>query len=198
LITICTRFAGLLLIYLLSACSGVVYTKVNAFSSGTLASIHGSIAVVNPPGIEEVSLEYRHYAVLLGQLLADAGFTVVDAGEHSDFVAYLNYSVNDTRQNRSPTYTGVIGRSHVRRVSGYADVVVVEQSSRTNYERHIGLVIAEGSDESSRVYEVNGVSTGECGILSAVFEEMLRAMLIEFPLDDGSLKKFSVKGDTRC
>lgn len=199
----CYVLLGALLLLNIS-CSTPVTTKVNTFRVQDASLGEGSIAVVAADDIAKVSLEYAYYATSLEQALQSLGYTLVlsqDSPEStSTYIAFLNYAVSEVESRRNGSFsTGLYSTSRAHHSAAGTGVVIVDDSRRRpEFERKLQLVIALRGEQQERVYEVTGTSRGRCGTLSAVFEEMLEAMLTDFPANNGSLNTISVRGDSRC
>ncbi len=191
------RLALVGLLFLLSACTATVRTHVVAFAADDQVDL-STIAMVAPPSVDDVPLEYQHYGKAIISKLESLGFRALSENDpESQYVAYLKYSVVESESNGSQVYTGVVGRSYVRSSGPFVDVMVVDKNRRHFYERRIEVVIAE-RQSNKRVYEVSGTSYGQCGVLSVVFDEMLDAMFLDFPMDSGALKKIKTNGNASC
>lgn len=189
-------FCLLLLSLMLGAC-GTLATKVVTFSSAELTAPAGTIQVVAVNSEVEPSLEFAHYKDVLQRKLAELGYQPV-ATEDADYIALLDYDVSEVTEKRSSNQSRIYidSEAHVRR--GSKTVVVVDDEIDMEYDRIVKLIIAKNTPERPRLYEVTGVSDGDCKILSTVFDEMIEAMLREFPAPNGTVKTIWVKGDIRC
>jgi hypothetical protein len=175
---------------------------VNTFRLDGVALGQGAIKVVSADETAEASLEYAYYSSHLEKSLQALGYTLVSHDQESDYIAFLNYSVRESESDERGTSFGRVfsynGSRNMGIGFGSGIVVVDEGRSKASYERMFQLVIAYSGDDKRRLYEVTGVSRGYCGTLSVVFQEMLEAMLKGFPANNGSLKSYSIAGDTDC
>lgn len=187
----------------LVGCTSTVYTKVNAFRAAEAEFGKGTVAVRAGNEDAEQSLEFAYYREQLEHALANLGYTPVARDQNPEYEAFLSFSVDEAEASERGLRTGAILRSYP--YYGYGSygfgsrfgVVVMDENEETQFLRRLGLVIAR-SGGGERVYEVKGVSRGECGVFSVVFDEMLQAVLKDFPAANGVVKDVGIKGDTRC
>lgn len=192
------KILAVVALLLLSACASQVRTKVNAFKAETMPQPGGSIMIKALRVDLESSLEFALYRELLASHLQTLGYTLVD-GSSADYIALLDYSVNDLAMDSGGHKTVYVGNQFSRSLYGaYSGGVVIEQDSRKSYLRKVSLVIANNDSPPTHLYEVNGLSEGYCAVLSEVFDEILRAMLLHYPAANGSLYKLSIPGNDRC
>lgn len=198
----CTLYCFLLT---LVSCSSSVKTKVNTFRLDGVTLGQGTIKVIPSNDTQTSSLEYAFYSTHLAKVLQGLGYSLVASDAPSEFTAALHYSVNEVESGTGGLLHGLFYSNHKNHYTGLGlrpSVVVVEEGDRRPvFERNFQLIIARTKlqgIEAQRVYEVTGVSRGRCGTLSVVFEEMLQAMVTQFPANNGSLNSVTVTGDTRC
>lgn len=191
-------YASLLLML---SCASTVRTKVNTFRLDGAELGHGSIKVVPADETQPPTLEYSFYASHLRSALQSLGYSVAEVDQDSEYVAFLNYSVDESDSEISPFHSNLYAVSRVGASVGFGTsglLVVDDGPRRAVYDRTFQLVIAKSSPTRQRVYEVTGTSRGNCGTLSEVFDEMLQAMLTGFPAHNGSLSTHSVRGNVNC
>lgn len=176
-------------------CVQVVRTQVNAFHSSDTTLAVGSIAVQALQPEKANTLEFAHYRRLLEPKLEQLGYQLVDSSQAA-YVAYLDYAVVESELSDSKV--DFYASRGFSRFGERSNGVLVERSSRSEYVRKLVLVIARNEDDGQRLYEVTGLSRGQCGIMSVVYDEMLQALLQAFPYANGSVQTISVSGETRC
>lgn len=183
-------------ILFLTACASAVKTRVNTFSAPSTTLGVGTLVV--KPAREELkrSLEFAWYREKVEASLRGLGYSPVADAEGAEFVALLDYGVEEVQADRDAYVTGGWGFGHSRYFG--SSVVVVDEVDRDEFLRFVNLVIEHNRPEGEQVYEVKGASKGQCGVLSVVFDEMLVAMLQGFPSPNATVKTISVRGDTRC
>lgn len=217
------KFYSLLLMVAMAACSPLkTYTKTDttAFytdgfeAKGSIMVLPGDISLNN-------SLEYGLYQQKVQDKLRAAGFSIADSTETADFAALLLYAVDDGKQ--SVVYTPIYGQTG-RRISSYSDVAYDEKGravylhrdylspnfgvvgasadTKTNYRQTIALDIIKAStlknDEPIKLFEGRTISTGQCPVMVEVFDELLEAMFIDFPGENGRNRTDSVESITHC
>lgn len=157
------------------------------------------------------SLEFRNYALMLGEIMRKEGLRVVAPGQPADFIAYLDYGIDQGQaftytyyrpqwgelydsQTTSSTITETATGQQVETkvtntdprygVTGYNP----EQRRGVNYQRfvHIDIVPAEGGRNALPVMEMRLKSDGTCGSISTLMPRFMKA--IERRFDDKSGK----------
>lgn len=182
---------------LLGGCASVVSTRVNTFRTPDDVPTTGMVVVQAQHSQLNRSLEFAWYRGQVEAALAKLGYSVTTDPANADFLALLDYGVEPVEADKPGSFVTTgwgFGRS---RYFG-TNVVIVDDDRRQEYMRHVQLVIERNQEEGERIYEVSGASRGRCGVLSVVFDEMLTAMLQDFPAANAAVKTISVKGDARC
>lgn len=183
----------------LASCVSAVKTRVNTFSVPAASIGRGTLAIL--PADEELkrSLEFAWYREKVEAALRGLGYVPVADTAAAEFVALLDYGVEAAPSDRDAYVSGGWGFGRSRYYGGYGtSVMVVDEVDREEFLRRVNLVIERNNADGERVYEVTGASQGHCGVMSAVFDEMLNAMLQGFPAANASIKTISVRGDTGC
>lgn len=191
------RLVLLAAVFAVAGCASVVRTQISAFSADPADFVSGTIVVEALDPLEAKTLEFAHYRTRLEEHLAQQGYRVLAPGEPSDLVALLGYEVHETRGRERPR-TGHMAHYRTGYFRPHHSVLVMDDGGRTEYQRRVSLVIAQGDDRERRLYEVTGVSQGTCPILSVVIDEMLEALFTDFPASNGAVRTVRVRGDTRC
>ena len=196
---------------LLSGCTSTVYTKVNAFRAPDVQLTPGPVVIGASDASKAASLEFAHYRARTAEQLGANGFTVVSDGQPHDYSAQLSYSTEQAELDRGAA-RGVYGRGYPYfgfnyglgfgrgYYGGYGSglgVVVVDDGRELGYMHKLELVLLN-TDTGERVFEARGYTESRCGVFSVVFDEMLTAILQDFPAADGSVKTIGVPGDSKC
>ena len=196
---------------LLTACSSVIRTKVNAFSEPGIDFRDVAFIAVMDPATKDAeaniaSLESQLYLSTLRTALQSKGYRVISGPDlsSSEIPVYkiaLSYQVSrleDVAVENSAAYLSSTAR--VRRRDLGAGLIVLESAEKIpNFERRIDLVVSKYHEtEGKRVYEVRARSEGRCGTMSEVFGAMLEATLREFPAPNGTLQNIAVKTPRNC
>jgi hypothetical protein len=217
------KFYGLLLMVSLAACSSLntyIKTDTTAFykesfeSKGSIVVLPGDISLKN-------SLEFGLYQQKVLEKLMAVGFSRADSLETADFTALLLYAVDDGKQ--SVVYTPIYGQTS-RRINSYSDIAYDEKGravyirrnylspnfgvvgasadTKTNYRQTIALDIVKAdslkNDEPVKLFEGRTFSSGACSVIVEVFDELLEAMFIDFPGENGRNRTDSVESITHC
>ena len=217
------KFYSLLLMVNLAACSPLktyIKTDTTAFykesfeSKGSIVVLPGDISLKN-------SLEFGLYQQKVLEKLMAVGFSRADSLETADFTALLLYAVDDGKQ--SVVYTPIYGQTS-RRINSYSDIAYDEKGravyirrnylspnfgvvgasadTKTNYRQTIALDIVKAdslkNDEPVKLFEGRTFSSGACSVIVEVFDELLEAMFIVFPGENGRNRTDSVESITHC
>ncbi len=193
------RVVGLSVISLwLCACGATVRTQINAFVAEDIALSPSTfkIQAKNPDNAE--SLEFRYYFDKVKFALQQRGYEYEEI--NPIFRVDIDYTVQRVEDEKDPLRTGFVVSSGWRYSPfGTSIVMFDDDNSRAHYQRVINLSVLKLEDDNAKpVYQVTGVSEGSCGVLSAVFDEMLSAIMQRFPYESGTLKYVRVKGDVKC
>lgn len=197
-----------LAILLCSSCASTVHTKVNAFKAPEAVLGSGTIAVTALDEATGQSLEFAHYRAQAASALAKLGYTPVPLSQPHTYRAVLDFGVESAQVERAGARTAWVTRAYpyygfhygFGHRFGYGSglgVVVVDDGMDPGYLRRLSLAI-ENAEAGERLYEVSGISVGRCGVMSVVFDEMLEAILRDFPTADGKVRSVTVKGETKC
>ena len=216
-------FFSLFLLLNLAACSPLqtyVKTDTTAFYKDSFAA-QGSIVVL--PGDINLnnSLEFDLYRQIVEAKLLSEGFAIAHNLASADFAALLLFAVDDGKQ--SVVYSPIYGQSN-RLVNSYADIaydtdgkaVVVRRNylspsfgvvgasakTKTSYRHTVALDIVKadslGQDKPAKVFEGRTISTGDCAVIVEVFDELIEAMFVEFPGENGRNRTDSIESVTNC
>ncbi|MEP2380783.1 hypothetical protein [Parasphingorhabdus sp.] len=167
----------------------------------------------------ENSLQFNNYALRLTEIMRDAGLRVVQPGRKADYVAYLDYGIDDgrpvtysynvpqwgTTYNSQTTTTvvdetasGQIVNSTVRGtdptygVTGYTR----ETRNSTEYARFVNIDIlqANAGARTTPVYELRLQSSGWCGSIPSLMPRFMKAIEKRFDRKSGYSGKVKTGG----
>lgn len=193
------RFTGLLLLPLLFglvSCAGLVNTQVSAFRAETVDKT-GTIFITPLTGQQAKSLEFAFYRDRLSSKLAAMGYEPVAEKEDASLLASLEFQVDKVEVDDHRIPSAYFSHGYRHSGSRYG-VLLVDDGKEVQYLRTVKLVIAQNDDDQAHVYETTGQSIGRCAVLSVVFDEMLDAMLQNYPAANASVKNITIRGDTKC
>lgn len=197
----------------LSACLGGGAVKSNLSQFHSLDSVPASatFSVVSWRPELDRSLEFRSYAQRLSAIMREAGLRVVEPGQPADYIAYLDYGIDDgrpvtytynvpqwgTTYNAQTTSTVVddsnpgqqVINSTVRGtdptygITGYTQ----EVRNRTVYSRfvHIDILPKTANARATPVYELRLKSSGSCGSIPSLMPRFMRAIEKRFDRKSG-------------
>lgn len=187
----------LLVVWLLSACTQTVNTKVTAFNVLT-APAEGSVTIQASPQELNQTLEFQYYKDIAAKVLAQHNLVMPESNQaESDYLVTLGFSVQEVSPEGSPVNSAVVLRGSPWRTVG-SDVVLMNDHDRTReYKRTLVFTLTERTGQR-RVYEATATSIGSCDVMTVVFDEMLQAILALYPQQSGSVQKIKIKGDSRC
>lgn len=194
--------AGLAGLMLLSGCASSVRTQLNTFMAPDTQFGQGSIAV--QPADEKLrdSLEFGLYRGKVEARLQELGYSIA-APETAEYIARLGYGVEDVKPRvRNPNVVFTTGFGSYYRRGGVGFLLSDRPDYQDEYMRSVSLSITrtpqEAGAEPRRVYEVTALSKGSCPIMSVVFDEMLAAIMQNFPGENGAVKTVTVRGNATC
>jgi hypothetical protein len=184
--------------------------NINSFSTITPTTIKGPVYVIaNPPEAQE-TLEFKSYKGKLEQRLATNGFPATSDPDKAKFIAHFYYAIDDGQTVTSTYSVPIFGQTgggtsmHSGTVYSSGGIGsfsgttysaptfgVVGSSTGTSvgtvYNRIVRLDIyqLENGRQGEKVFESKAVSTGSCGALSEVIDEILDATFQNFPDTNG-------------
>ena len=206
------KIISLLMVVIVIGCATPhVITNNTAFFVDTYAST-GSISVVSAEANVNTSLEFAAYKHKFESKLLGVGYQIEKDPNKADFIALVAYGIDDGKTSivstpifgqtsGGTTYSSgtVYGSGGSANYSGTSytmptyGVVGSSTGSVTTYNRAIALDIVEASSfkegNPKKVFEGRTKSKGSCSVIVEVFDEMLEAMFIGFPGENGRNRK---------
>lgn len=195
--------------------------KSNVSQFNTLESVPATatFSVVSWRPELENSLEFHNYARRLSNIMREAGLRVVQPGQKADYVAYLDYGIDDgrpvtysynvpqwgTTYNSQTTTTvvddtvnGQVVNSTVRGtdptygITGYTR----ETRNSTEYVRFVKIDIlqANAGARTTPVYELRLQSSGFCGSIPTLMPKFMKAIEKRFDRKSGYSGKVRTGG----
>lgn len=197
-----------LVILFLASC---VQSNIQSFSNLPANYAGKRVAVLGYPKEIDESLEWRSYKPAFEEQFRKQGF-VISTVENADYVAFVTYGIggpqSSTHVGSVPIYGSTGGGTtyHSGTISSYTGgsanyygssytmptYGVVGSSTYsynvTNYTRTVEINLVEkGTD--TKVYESKATSTGRCGIIGEVIDEIAESMFEKFPSGSGRVSK---------
>jgi hypothetical protein len=191
----------------LGAC-GIVRSDIATFHRLT-ASDRGTIAVVASDPAKRESLEFGEHAARVAAHLARHGFAAAVPGQRPDYIAMLDYGIDDgrsvTRTVSTPITETVYDRPLARglppqetqRIAGYS----TSTRSETAYTRYVALDIMRADSAggaAEKLYEARLKSTGSCKWFAAVADQPFAAMFETFPGESGKTRTVRQESPGSC
>lgn len=181
----------------LAGCSQQVYTKVNAFKQESATFGRGEIVVRAADPQSADSLEFAYYRGRIEAALAKLGYVPVADPTAAEYETLVSYGVAESDVEDRGLRTGFIAPGYAHSYGVRSGVMIIDDARNLEYVRRLSLAINR-IEPAERIYEVTGYSRGRCGVFSVVFDEMLEALLKEFPAESGSVRTIGVRGESRC
>lgn len=217
------KYISLFLLFNLTACSPLqtyLKTDTTAFYKDTFTT-KGSIVVLAGDINLNNSLEFDLYKQKVEAKLVAEGFSMAANLDSANFAALLLYGIDDGKQ--SVVYSPIYGQTG-RHINAYSDVaydadgkaVYIRRSylspsfgvvgasakTKTSYRHTIALDIVRADslsqDKPVKVFEGRTFSSGNCGVIVEVFDELLEAMFVDFPGENGRNRTDSIESITNC
>jgi hypothetical protein len=209
-------FLSLLAVLAIAGCARV-QSNVQSFSNLPVKYLGKRIAVVGFPKEIGDSLEWKSYKPVFERQFQAKGF-VISGTESADYVALVTYGIGQpkttTQVGSIPQYgqTGGGTTYHSGSVStfggGYGSYSgtsytmptygIVGSSTYsynvTRYTRTVAINIFDKTTDK-KIYESKATSTGKCGVIGEVIDEIAEAMFQKFPSGTG---KVTVEGNFDC
>ena len=205
----------LAVLVLLSGCMTSLKANVSSFSNLSVPAMGQSVAVVGYPEEINSSLEFKSYRSKFEAKFRLNGYSIASE-ETADYIAFVSYGIDGGTEQTGVTSTPVYGQTgggttytsgSVSSYSGgygsyygtsytmptYGIVGTSTSSySYTKYKRNLALDIVEassvGSEYPVKVFEGRLTSSGSCGIMREVIDEIIEAMFTDFPNANGTIK----------
>ncbi|MEO0440340.1 MAG: hypothetical protein AAF067_05635 [Pseudomonadota bacterium] len=198
----------------LSAClggSGPVQSNLSHFHTLESVPASATFSVVSWRPELDNSLQFRNYAQRLSVIMREAGLRVVEPGQPADYIAYLDYGIDDgrpvtytynvpqwgTTYNAQTTSTVVhdsnpgqqVINSTVRGTDPTYGITGYKQEVRNSivYSRfvHIDILPKNATGKTTPVYELRLKSSGSCGSIPSLMPRFMQAIEKRFDRKSG-------------
>jgi hypothetical protein len=186
---------------------------VKSFSQSMSDHRNASIFIIGPGSDSPRYLEFEQvYRPKVEAHLRKKGFQVTRDDDNASLAAVFLYRVGDretytesvilpeyvqTSSGGVVTKPGYMGTTYKAPTYGYVDKTTTYSSSSYTRFAHLEIFTAESlkGDDWVKVYEGNITSTGRCGNLSEVIDEMLEGLFSKFPNGSG---RVTIPGNFSC
>jgi hypothetical protein len=183
--------ALLSLALLLAGCESTMQAEVTQFS-GAVPLVAGRNFVVSAEPAQSGSLEFQHYAGLVGGALQDHGFKAAAPGANPDLVVLIHYGSAGSHTELLPDPAwgwGGWGRRH-------GGPWGPEAESRTYYGQMLEIEIFDGAAWHNNVHTMlyQGRAVGDATVneISAAVPALVKALFTHFPGNSGQTERVVV------
>lgn len=186
-------FAVLSLALLLVGCTSTMQADVTQFS-GVAPLPPGKSFVVSAEPTQSGSLEFQHYAGLVGGALQDHGFTAAAPGANADLVVMIHYGSagNHTELYGDPWGWGSPGWGWRRHGPPFGP----DTESKTFYAEMLEVQIFDGAAWRNNVrtmlYQGRAVGDATVNEISAAVPALVKALFTHFPGNSGQTERVVV------
>jgi hypothetical protein len=183
-------YAVLSLALLLCGCVASMQTDVTQFTSTATLPAGRSFAVA-AEGDQGGSLEFQHYAGLVGSALQDHGFKAAAPGDKADLMVTIHYGSagNHTEILGDPAYAGGWGWRH-RGPPPFGP------ESKTYYAEMLEVQIFDGAawrgNTRTMLYQGRAVGDATVNEISAAVPALVQALFTHFPGNSGNTERIIV------
>ena len=214
----------LILSAVLVGCAGMkaVSTQSTMFYDNSYQPV-GSVHVMSgDSNVSNNSLEFKAYKSKLEAKLTSVGHTVIDDPSDAKYIAFFTYGIDDGKDNNlslaqygqtgggttyssgtvnssggdSATYSGTSYQMPTYGQVGTTNIKI------TTYKRIIAVDMVDAetvaNEEPRIIYEGRTNSTGTCGVIGEVIDEMIEAMFTDFPSESGKNRTLRIPSDVDC
>lgn len=213
------------------ALSGCVGSMVNPGSRSNVSVFHtldqvpasATFTVVGWREELDNSLAFRSYALELSEIMRDEGLRVVEPGQPADYIAYLDYGIDDgtpfeytyyrpqwgevfANQSTSTTVTNMPSGQRSTTTTTASDPTLgvtgytPERRSGRNYQRYVNIDIVAATDgrDAVPVLEMRLSSDGTCGDFATMMPRFMKAIEKRFDDRSGKTGRLTTGGGGRC
>jgi hypothetical protein len=213
------------------ALSGCVGSTINPGSRSNVSVFHtldqvpasATFTVLGWREELDNSLAFRSYALQLSEIMRDEGLRVVEPGQPADFIAYLDYGIDDgtpfnytyyrpqwgevfANQSTSSTVTSTPAGRRTTTTTTSSDPTIgvtgytPEQRSGRNYQRYVNIDIVSAVDgkDAVPVLEMRLKSDGTCGDFATLMPRFMKAIEKRFDDPSGKTGRLTTGGGGRC
>lgn len=184
--------------FLLTACANTMQADVTQFS-GPAPLQPGRSFVVSAEPAQSGSLEFQHYAGLVGSALQDHGFPAAAPGANADLVVQIHYGSagNHTEIWSDPAWGGGWGWGWGPYYPwGPGPGLGPDTQSRTYYSEMLEVQIYDGAAWRNNVrtmlYQGRAVGDATVNEISAAVPALVRALFTHFPGNSGLTERVTV------
>lgn len=213
-------FCCLTIVLLMSGCAHVQTTSTPFH--GPNHNQRGTISVLPIDKDQQSSLQFNAVKNYLQTKLAQQGYVPVSPSANPQFVAFITYGIDNGKvvTGSVPIYgqtgggtsftTGNVTSSTGRMSSFNATTTTMPTYgmvgampvSRTEYKRDVNIDIYRSAQTSSgtptKVYEIRAFSSGSCGNINAIVNNIIDGIFQNFPGQNGQSRRVNAEWNGSC
>jgi len=184
--------AALSLALLLGGCAATMQTDVTQFTSGAPLPT-GRTFAVSAEADQNGSLEFQHYAALVGGALQDHGFKAAPPGAQADLMVVVHYGSdgNHTELWSDPAWGGYGWRHRGPWIGPYGGT-----ESTTYYTEMLEVQIFDGAawrnNTRTMLYQGRAIGDSTVNEISAAVPGLVKALFTHFPGNSGQTEHITV------
>ncbi len=185
-------YAALSLALLLCGCTASMQADVTQFTSPAALPAGRSFAVA-AEGDQSGSLEFQHYAGLVGGALQDHGFKAAAPGEKAELMVTIHYGGMGNHTELLPDPFWGAGGGWGWRHRGPPDF---GPESKTFYAEMLEVQIFDGAawrgNNRTMLYQGRAVGDATVNEISAAVPALVQALFTHFPGNSGRTERIAV------
>ncbi|KMP10267.1 hypothetical protein UR09_06835 [Candidatus Nitromaritima sp. SCGC AAA799-A02] len=193
----------------------IVRSNVTSFHNISGKIEKNTIKVVPFDRSLENSLQFQSYAKTIASFLKSSGFSITDENQEPDYIVFVSYGIGSGKESlvSTPVFGQTGGGTTFESGSVYGSggsvsysgssytmptygIVGSSTSSITQYTRNLAIDIVDASSLKTKIpkkiYEGRVKSTGKCGDVNYVMDEMVQSMFRDFPGTSGVSKRIDI------
>jgi len=184
-------FAALPLALLLCGCESVMQANVTQFAA--MPPPVGKNFVVAAEPQQSGSLEFQHYAALVGAALQEHGFVAAPPGAQSDLVVLIHYgSMGHHTEIYGDEFWGYGGWGWRHGPGPWGP----EVESKTYFAEQLEVEILDGPawrhNMRNMIYQGRAIGDSTVNEINAAVPALVRALFLHFPGNNGGTERIEV------
>lgn len=196
----------LMLSIVLASCTATSFVQGNIESFNNFeGSLKGSIYIEAGSDDKKGKLEFVSYKNKLKNSLMNLDLQFTDEPSNADYILFLDYGIGNEKIRTGSYSVPTFGPTGGGTTTFYGNTAYTtpdygvtgsrtQNYSYSTYPRFVTLDIFK-KDSQEKVYEMTLKSSGTCGLMSEVIDELFDAISRDFPNNSGS---FVVPGIFDC
>ena len=185
--------AALSLVLMLGGCAATMQTDVTQFTAGAPLPVGRTFAVAAEPD-QSGSLEFQHYAGLVGAALQDHGFKAAAPGAQADLMVVVHYGSDG---NHTELWTDPAWGGYGFRHRGLWGGAYGPSESTTYYTEMLEVQIFDGTawrtNTRTMLYQGRAIGDSTVNEISAAVPGLVKALFTHFPGNSGQTEHITVE-----